>query len=60
MENIGASGNADKGGVEFSLANLCRCMCFTHEDTNATDTKVGSQRKLNTYLQNHFIYEFQP
>ena len=27
-----ASGKAEKGGLEFSLANLFKCMCFTHED----------------------------
>jgi chitin synthase len=28
-----ASGSkAEKGGMEFSLANLFKCMCFTHED----------------------------
>ena len=27
-----ATGNAEKGGLEFSLANLFKCMCFTHED----------------------------
>ena len=42
MESVGATGNADKGGLDFSLANLCRCMCFTHEDTAATDSKVRS------------------
>ena len=26
------SGKAEKGGLEFSLANLFKCMCFTHED----------------------------
>ena len=40
MESVGATGNADKGGLDFSLANLCRCMCFTHEDTAASDSKV--------------------
>ena len=40
METVGATGNADKGGLDFSLANLCRCMCFTHEDTAASDSKV--------------------
>ncbi len=25
-------GNTEKGGLEFSLANLFKCMCFTHED----------------------------
>ena len=28
-----AEGRKDKGGMEFSLANLFKCMCFTHEDT---------------------------
>ena len=23
---------AEKGGLEFSLANLFKCMCFTHQD----------------------------
>ena len=23
---------AEKGGFEFSLGNLLKCMCFTHED----------------------------
>ena len=26
------SGKTEKGGMEFSLANLFKCMCFTHED----------------------------
>ena len=25
---------AEKGGLEFNLANLFKCMCFTHEDAN--------------------------
>ena len=29
-----ASGKSEKGGLEFSLANLFKCMCFTHEDPN--------------------------
>ena len=41
METVGATGNADKGGIDFSLSNLCRCMCFTHEDNSATETKVS-------------------
>ena len=41
MDSIGGSGGGkDKGGLDFSLANLCRCMCFTHEDTEASDNKV--------------------
>ena len=40
MESVGAGGGNDKGGIDFSLANLCRCMCFTHEDTEASDSKV--------------------
>ena len=23
---------AEKGGIDINLANLCRCMFFTHED----------------------------
>ena len=41
MESVGAGGGQDKGGIDFSLANLCRCMCFTHEDTEASDNKVS-------------------
>ena len=41
MESVGAGGGQDKGGIDFSLANLCRCMCFTHEDTEASDSKVS-------------------
>ena len=41
MKTIGSNENADKGGIDFSLANLCRCMCFTQEDTTANDTKVS-------------------
>ena len=41
MESVGAGGGNDKGGIDFSLANLCRCMCFTHEDTEASDSKVS-------------------
>jgi chitin synthase len=26
------SGVSEKGGLEFSLANLFKCMCFTHEE----------------------------
>ena len=40
MESVGAGGGNDKGGIDFSLANLCRCMCFTHEDKEASDSKV--------------------
>ena len=42
MESVGATGGGkgDKGGIDFSLANLCRCMCFTHEDKDASDSKV--------------------
>ena len=29
MQQTSAS---EKGGLEFSLANLFKCMCFTHED----------------------------
>ena len=28
------SGKSEKGGLEFSLANLFKCMCFTHEDAD--------------------------
>ena len=32
MQQTSAGGAAEKGGLEFSLANLFKCMCFTHED----------------------------
>merc|ERR1719483_854020 len=32
MQQTSAGGVAEKGGLEFSLANLFKCMCFTHED----------------------------
>ena len=42
MESVGATGGGkgDKGGIDFNLANLCRCMCFTHEDKDASDSEV--------------------
>ena len=42
MDTIGANGGgkSEKGGIDFSLANLCRCMCFTHDDTDANENKV--------------------
>ena len=35
-----ASGNSEKGGLEFSLANLFKCMCFTHEDPEDTGKQL--------------------
>ena len=32
MQQTSAGKAAEKGGLEFSLANLFKCMCFTHED----------------------------
>ena len=32
MQQTSAAKAAEKGGLEFSLANLFKCMCFTHED----------------------------
>ena len=32
MKQTSAGKVAEKGGLEFSLANLFKCMCFTHED----------------------------
>ena len=42
-----ATGNAEKGGLEFSLANLFKCMCFTHEDPEDPKKQLV---KVNTYL----------
>lgn len=50
MQQTSAGGAAEKGGLEFSLANLFKCMCFTHEDPD------DSQKQLVNVI---FIY-FHP
>ena len=52
MESVGATGGGkgDKGGIDFSLANLCRCMCFTHEDKDASDSKVFNVTQIGLLL----------
>lgn len=43
QQGSGADGRAaEKGGLDFSLGNLFRCMCFTHEDpSNDTGKHLG-------------------
>ena len=42
-----ATGNSEKGGLEFTLANLFKCMCFTHEDPEDPKKQLV---KVNNYL----------
>ena len=56
MQKAGSSGNVEKGGLEFSLANLFKCMCFTHEDPDANPQKqlvkiAASIEDINTKLK---------
>ena len=32
MQQTSAGKAAEKGGLKFSIANIFKCMCFTHED----------------------------
>ena len=40
MQQTSAGGAAEKGGLEFSLANLFKCMCFTHEDPDDSNKQL--------------------
>ena len=51
MQQTSAGGAAEKGGLEFSLANLFKCMCFTHEDPD------DSKKQLVNVI---FMFYFQP
>ena len=51
MQQTSAGGVAEKGGLEFSLANLFKCMCFTHEDPD------DSQKQLVNVI---FMFYFHP
>ena len=56
MQKAGSSGNVEKGGLEFSLANLFKCMCFTHEDPEANPQQqlvkiAASIEDVNTKLK---------
>ena len=56
MQKAGSSGTVEKGGLEFSLANLFKCMCFTHEDPEADPQKqlvkiAASIEDVNTKLK---------
>ena len=48
-----ATGNAEKGGLEFSLANLFKCMCFTHEDPEDPKKQLV---KVTKYLNKYFLH----
>ena len=59
MDTIGSSGGdgkADKGGIDLSLANLCRCMCFTHDDPDVIDNKVILKSGFYCDLTFNIIY----
>ncbi len=45
-----ASGHAEKGGLEFSLANLFKCMCFTHEDTEDPQKQLVKVGNVNLHF----------
>ncbi len=51
MQKAGAS---DKGGLEFSLANLFKCMCFTHEEEEGPKKQLvriaASMEEVNSRL----------
>lgn len=49
-----ASGHAEKGGLEFSLANLFKCMCFTHEDPDDPQKQLV---KVIIIIINNYNYE---
>ena len=46
--------NTEKGGLEFSLANLFKCMCFTHEDEGDPQKQLvkiaASMEEVNSRL----------
>ena len=60
MQQTSAGGAAEKGGLEFSLANLFKCMCFTHEDPEDSKKQLVNVIALilMMFLFIHDTYEF--
>ena len=56
MQQTSAGKAAEKGGLEFSLANLFKCMCFTHEDPEDSKKQLVNVIVMFSLF---FLFSFQ-